>query len=245
MREFGADIWLIDGPPVRAFGIRLPTRMIVVRLRDGSLWINSPVAVSKSLLASIELIGPPRYLVAPTPLHVWRLEEWRRLFPRAELWGPPSIASSPRRRTFAGVLGDETPEQWKADLDQVVFRGNAFLQEVEFLHKPSRTVVFADFLQNYPPDKSRLFLSTLQRLAGVWGLGVPIDIRLTTFNRRLARSSAARMLAWDFDRLVVAHGENLEREARRSVRRAFAWLEPLPDSPEKGEADDKGGDNHR
>jgi hypothetical protein len=225
MREFGPEIWVIEGPPVRAFGIQLPTRMIVVRLRDGSLWINSPVTVSKSLLASIEAIGEPRYLVAPTPLHIWRLEEWRRLFPRAEPWGPPSIARSPRRKMFAGVLGDEPPEQWRADFDQVVFRGNAFLQEVEFLHKPSHTAVFADFLQNYAPEKSRLFLSILQRLAGVSGLGVPIDIRLSTLNRRLARWSVARMLAWDFDRLVVAHGENLECEAKRSVRLAFAWLD--------------------
>jgi hypothetical protein len=225
MREFGPDIWLIDGPPVRAFGIWLPTRMVVVRLRDGSLWINSPVAVSKSLLASMEGIGPPRYLIAPTPLHVWRLDEWRRLFPQAELWGPPGLARSPRRKMFAGLLGDEPPEQWEADLDQVVFKGNAFVQEVEFFHKPSRTLVFADFLQNYPPDKSRRLLSALQRLGGVSGLGVPIDVRLTTFNRKFARLSVAQMLGWDFDGLVVAHGENLAREAKPSVRRAFGWLD--------------------
>jgi Domain of unknown function (DUF4336) len=225
MNEFGPDMWLVDGPRVRAVGIWFPTRMIVVRLQDGSLWINSPVAVSKSLLASIEGVGPPRYLVAPTPLHVWRLDEWHKLFPQAELWGPPSIARSPRRRMFAGVLGDETPEEWKADFDQVVFRGNALVQEVEFFHKLSRTVVFADFLQNYPPGKSRRFLGTLQRLAGVWGLGVAVDIRLTTFNRKLARLSVAKMLAWDFDRLVVAHGENLERDAKSQVRNAFAWLD--------------------
>jgi hypothetical protein len=127
---------------------------------------------------------------------------------------------------FAGFLGDATPVEWASDLDQVLFRRNAFVQEVEFLHKPSRTVVFADFLPNYPPDKSRRFSRASQRLAGVSGLGVPIDVRLTTFNRKLACSSVAKILAWDFDRLVVAQGENLEREAKRLVRRAFSWLIP-------------------
>jgi Domain of unknown function (DUF4336) len=198
--------------------------MVVVRLRDGSIWINSPVAASESLRASLEDLGATRYLVAPTPLHVWRLDEWHALFPQAELWGPPSLAKSSRKNRFAGVLGDEPPAQWQEDFDQVVFKGNAFVREVEFLHKPSRTLVFADFIQNYPPERSGPFARTVQRLAGVSEPGVAIDIRLTIFDRKLARLSVVKILSWDFDRLVVAHGESLSRDAKPLVRRAFAWL---------------------
>jgi Domain of unknown function (DUF4336) len=209
---------------VRVFGIRLPTRMIVVRLRDGSIWINSPVAASQSLRASIEDLGPIRYLVAPTPLHIWRLEKWQGFFPEAEPWGPPSLASSSRKSTFAGVLSDEAPAQWQEDFDQTVFKGNVFVQEVEFLHKWSRTLIFADFMQNFPPERNRPFVRTVQRLAGVSGPGVSIDIRLTFLNRRLGRLSLAKMFSWDFDRLVVAHGEPVDRDAKACFRRAFAWL---------------------
>jgi hypothetical protein len=106
--------------------------MIVVKLRDESLWINSPVEASPALLDEVKALGPVRYLVAPTPLHVWRLAPWGALFPDAELWGP-------------GRLHDDAPSAWAADIDQVVFRGNVFLNETEFFHKPSRTLMVTDY----------------------------------------------------------------------------------------------------
>ena len=45
-----------------------------------------------------------RYLVAPTRMHVWRLEEWHALLPEAELWGPPQIPNTFKRLPFAGIL---------------------------------------------------------------------------------------------------------------------------------------------
>jgi hypothetical protein len=59
--------------------------MIIVKLADGSLWLNSPVSVPTKVLDRIKTSGPVRYLVAPTKMHIWRLEEWRALFPEAEL----------------------------------------------------------------------------------------------------------------------------------------------------------------
>lgn len=157
-------------------------------------------------------------------MHLWRLDEWRSLLPQAEFWGPPSLANSPHRRAFAGILGDKPPHEWQDDLDQVVFSGNAVLREVEFLHKPSRTLIFGDFVQNYPPEESRPLATALRRLAGVSGPGVPIDIRLTFFNKKLGRLALAKMLSWDFDRLVLAHGASLDHDAKPLVCRAFAWL---------------------
>jgi hypothetical protein len=63
--------------------------MIVVKLGDGSLWINSPVEASEATFAEIAALGWVRYLVAPTSLHVWRLVSAHCRFPDAELWGPP------------------------------------------------------------------------------------------------------------------------------------------------------------
>jgi hypothetical protein len=60
--------------------------MVIVKLADGSLWVNSPVSVPTEVLDHIKASGPVRYLVAPTKLHIWRLEEWHALFPEAELW---------------------------------------------------------------------------------------------------------------------------------------------------------------
>ena len=40
------DVWLVDGPLIgfRYMGVRLPfpTRMTIIRLSDGGLWVHSP-----------------------------------------------------------------------------------------------------------------------------------------------------------------------------------------------------------
>ena len=146
LRHFAKGIWIADGPNVRVAFVPLPTRVIVVRLGDGLVWINSPIQASPEVLEQVRAIGPVRYLVAPTPLHVWRLKLWSGLFPDAQLWGPPKARSS--ELTFTGILGDAAPAEWCHDIEQLVFRGNAFIDEVEFFHKPSRTVMLTDFIRN-------------------------------------------------------------------------------------------------
>jgi hypothetical protein len=45
LQAFAKDVWIADGPNVRDFGVMFTTRMVVVKLSDGSLWVNSPVPV--------------------------------------------------------------------------------------------------------------------------------------------------------------------------------------------------------
>ena len=71
--EFAENIWIVDGPNVRDMGFMFTTRMTVVRLCDGSLWVDSPVTVPSETLSRITELGPVRYLVAATPRHDWRL----------------------------------------------------------------------------------------------------------------------------------------------------------------------------
>jgi hypothetical protein len=60
----------LTGPSVRFVSASLPTQMIIVKLGDGSLWFNS-----RETLDQIDVIGPVRYLVAYTALHIWKLEQ--------------------------------------------------------------------------------------------------------------------------------------------------------------------------
>ena len=44
------------------------------------------------------------------------------------------------------------------------------------------------------------------------------------YDRDAARASLRRILAWDFDKLVVAHGPIVTSGAREIVENAFSWL---------------------
>jgi hypothetical protein len=228
LQPFSKDLWIVDGPNVRDMGIMWTTRMAVVKLSDGSLWVSSPVLVPLETLKAITALGPVRYLIAATPRHVWRLEAWHRLFPEAQLWTARTtlVTLKKGRLPFTGILGDEPNYEWAPELDQLAFKGNPLIEEVVFLHKESRTVILDDLLQNHPKVFGKPLRNVLLHLAGVaypQG-GVPLDIRLSFTNRSLARQSLEKLLAWDFDKLIIAHGVCLQAEARPFVVRAFRWL---------------------
>lgn len=226
LSTFANNVWIVEGPPIRFMGIPISTRMILLKLHDGSLWVNSPVSVSSAVLDQIMALGPVRYLVAPTKLHVWRLEEWHTLFPDAELWMPSQIPNEFKHLPVTGILEDIPPQVWADDLDQLVFKGNSFIEEIHFLHKDSQTVILGDFIQNHLPTKNNPLVNFLFKLTGVaypHG-GVALDIRLSFTHRELARRSLEKLLSWDFDKLILAHGVCIEKNAKPFVQRAFRWL---------------------
>lgn len=67
MQAFAPNVWIIDGPTVRDFGVLFTTRMAVVKLADGSIWIESPVSVPFETLKRITEWGPVRYLMPRRP----------------------------------------------------------------------------------------------------------------------------------------------------------------------------------
>lgn len=229
LKEFAQNVWIADGPDVRDMGILFTTRMTVVKLSSGALWVSSPVAVPFETLKQIADLGPVKYLVAATPRHVWRLEAWRALFPEAELWTARKTPFTLKkgRLPAAGVLDNAEHENpWLSDFDLIPFKGNPLIEEVIFFHKISRTLILDDLIQIHPEIGNRPLLNALIRLVGVAAPhgGVAIDIRLSFINRKLARKSLEKLLSRDFDKLIVAHGDCVEKDAKPFVERAFRWL---------------------
>ena len=227
-QSFGTNLWIVDGPDVRDMFLTFTTRMMIVKLFDGSLWINSPVPVSYDMLNKITALGPVKYLVAATPRHVWRLDEWHTLFPEAQLWAPKDSPFTLQKGhlSFTGILGEEPFEGWANDLDQLVFKGNPLISEVFFYHKASKTVIMDDLIQIHPIIKGKPFTNALIKLEGVIAPdgGVGLDLRLTFTHRNEARQSLKKLLSWDFDKLIIAHGVCIEKDAKSFVEKAFHWL---------------------
>ncbi|HEX3457412.1 MAG TPA: hypothetical protein VHR97_05605 [Candidatus Baltobacteraceae bacterium] len=151
----------------------------------------------------------------PTRLHDWRLKQWAGFYPQAQVWN-------------ARMLGDTPPQAWKADIGQLLFRGSRVLTEAEFFHRHSRTLIMADFIQNFQPYQGRALRNALLRFGGILQGGAPRDLRLSFVGRRhteLGRESLFKLLAWDFDKLVPAHGDCVDEDAKSFVERSFRWLQ--------------------
>jgi hypothetical protein len=228
LQAFSKNIWIVNGPDVRDFGVMFTTRMVIVRLTDGSLWINSPVPVPFDTLKCITALGPVKFIVAATPRHVWRLQGPHILFPDAQLWVPRTTLFTLKKSPLplTGILTDIPYQGWAKDLDQIPFKGNPLIEEVLFFHKESRTVILDDLIQIHPLVKGKFLRNALFKFEGVafpYG-GVALDIRLSFTHRNLARRSLEKLLSWDFDKLIIAHGVCIEKDAKRLVERAFRWL---------------------
>ena len=65
--KWADNVYVIEGPAVRDMGIMFTTRMVIVKLADGTLWLDSPVPLPFETLLRITELGPVRYLVAATP----------------------------------------------------------------------------------------------------------------------------------------------------------------------------------
>ena len=142
--QFGPEIWIADGPVASFYGFPYPARMAVVRLFDGSLFVWSPVALSGSLRASIDVLGPVRCLVSPNALHHLFLAEWKSAYPEARLYASPRLRGKRKDLAFDVMLAGVPEPEWAADIEQVVLHGSFYLTEVVFFHRHSHTALFAE-----------------------------------------------------------------------------------------------------
>ena len=220
------DIWIADGPVVRFFGFPYPTRMTLVRLPDDALWVCSPIALSDALAQQIERLGVPRHLVSPNKFHHLFLGEWQRRWPGAWLYASPGLARRRRDLRFAAELGDQAEAAWTGSIDQVVFRGSVVMEEVAFFHRASRTAIFTDLIQRFDPRLLDGWRSWVMRLDGLVGPdgSTPREWRLTFLDRRALRRAKAAALAWNPERLVVAHGMWARIGGRAVLERALRWM---------------------
>jgi hypothetical protein len=226
LAEVDRDIWIADGSSVSFFGVPYPTRMTVVRLSDGDLWVWSPIRLDEGLKAAVNELGSVRYLVSPNKLHHLFLREWAHAWSTAKLYASPGLAKRRHDLRFAGELGDEPDPAWAEEIDQVLFHGSVFMDEVVFFHRASRTALVTDLVQRFDPATLHGWRRIVMTLGGVVGPNgsTPRDWRLSFWNRSRARTARHDLLAWNPRRVIIAHGEWIPDGGREALERALAWM---------------------
>ncbi len=226
MRQLDANLW-VDEQPLRFFGLEIGTRMTVVRLPGGGLWIHSPIEPTPGRVDALRRLGEPAALVAPNRFHHLYAGDWRDAFPGASLHLAPGLEEKRPELLPAEVLGDEAPEAWAGCLAQVALRGFPLGNEVVFFHAESATLVATDLALNLSPRFSGWARLSL-RLAGVKGVLSPTLLeRLSIRDRDAFRGSLERIFAWPFERVIVAHGDVVEEGARAALAEGYAFLGSL------------------
>ena len=226
LKPFGEDIWIADGSDAVVAGFRYPTRMALIKLRDGALFVWSPIELSPKLRTAVDALGRVRHLVEPNSLHHRFLLDWTSAYPSAKTYAPPGLRKKCPEIFFDSDLGDEPAPDWHLEIDQVQVKGNLITTEVVFFHAPSGTVLFTDLIQQLAPASVsgwRGLVAKLDRLTGDEP-SVPQKFRIAFIDRHAARRSLQRILAWPAQNVLMAHGKPVDKDAGAFIRRAFGWL---------------------
>jgi hypothetical protein len=227
-------IWWVDGPVIKMsvgpFSLPFPTRMAVIRLRSGGLWLWSPTAPTPELFAELDALGRVEHLVSPNRFHYAAIPAWKERYPHATAWASPGVRERARSQkidvTFDADLGDGAPPEWAGDIEQLIFKGSRFVEEVVFFHRASSTLLLADLVIAFEREHVRPHLRWLFALGGMTSPGqTPHDLRATFWGRKpQARASYQRMLEWEPRRVIFGHGRFYLDDAKARLERAFAWL---------------------
>lgn len=227
LEKLGDEIWTAEGSDVVAMlGFHYPTRMAVIRLAGSELFVWSPIAPTDGLRAEVEALGNVGYLIAPNALHHLFIADWKRSYPDARIHAAPGLREKRRDIAFDGELGDTSVPEWSGDIEHVVVKGNAITSEAVFFHRTNRTVIFTDLIQQLPAN----WFSGWRAVVAKWDLmlgpepSVPRKFRAAFTDRRAARASVERILAWPAEKVLMAHGTPVNANGQAFLRRAFGWL---------------------
>ena len=236
LKPVADNIWIVDGPKIyMAFplGIRVPfpTRMTLIRLKSGGLFVHSPTAPDEAMMKAIDDLGPVEHLLSSNMLHYANIAAWKERYPDAIAWAAPKVRDRAKAQnievSFDRDLGEAPDVLWADDIDQLIFAGSKVLDEVVFFHRDSKTVILTDLIENFESEKVSPGLRMLVKMAGAVDPDgkAPIDLRLTfAGGKDAARESLAQMLAWQPERVILAHGRWYESQGTEELRRAFRWL---------------------
>ncbi|BDM83286.1 DUF4336 domain-containing protein [Acaryochloris marina] len=172
--QIASNIWTIEAegfvyyrPPAQP-RYPYPHRAVVIRLRNNTLFVHSPIALTPAIKKEVDTLGTVKYLVSPNHIHHLHLGEWSEAYPAAILYASPGLIAKRKGLTFEKTLSTDNPEsEWEGQIEQSIFKSwNGWFDELVFFHCESRTVVLTDMIMDFNPST----FSALSQVTTQWNL---------------------------------------------------------------------------
>jgi hypothetical protein len=219
------QIWILEYP-VRYGGMELYARMTIIKLASGELLIHDPCPIDERIKQAINALGRVKYIVAPGYYHHLFVTDFQRRYPDAETFICPGLERKRPDMAFDWILGNKADPRWRGELEQVLVTGPRFIWEVAFFHIPSKTLILVDLLENIGDDYTHKAGPLLQLwwkvVFHMWNRpkAAP-EYQLGWGDKRRVRQAMNRILEWDPERVILAHGEPIEGNINERLRAAW------------------------
>ena len=227
LKEIDKNIWIYDGSTVNFYGLPYSTRMTVIRLSNGNLWIHSPEKLNEELKEELGNLGKVEHLISPNKLHHLFLPEWISAYPDAKCYASPGLIEKRQDIKFTKELSNMSEKEWVDEIEQTVFQGSPLMEEVVFFHISSKTLILTDLIENFKPTAFNWWQKPIARFTGILSPNgkTPIDWRISfLFGKAKARIALDIMLGWRPKNIVISHGECIIDNGFEFLNKSFKWV---------------------
>tara|TARA_S200000501_G_C20703372_1_gene690606 strand:+ start:178 stop:804 length:627 start_codon:yes stop_codon:yes gene_type:complete len=201
MKKLATNIWIHDHVTHLEDGRKLPLRLTAVQLSNKKLWIHAPTPLSNILKIQLSNIGDVGYLFSGNNLHNMFFMDWVETYPQAEAWVTPGIPEKLPNLDNYSVLKENI---WTDDFDATSMKEVPKFDETVFYHYASKSLIVTDLVQN---DAKR----------GTY-LAPPLLKEGTIQDQKAFKDFITHIKTWDFNRIVVTHGDIVEVQAKQKFR---------------------------
>ena len=202
---------------------RFPRRMTVITLNNGGSAIWSAIPLRETEMARIDALGPVRFLIVPNQGHRLDLRPWHVRYPDAKIIAPPGA-----REAVAEAAAVDATEDVIHD-PAIRFQLLAGTKADEFALTVSRndgtTLILNDILANVRHPKGW----GAHIMARLFGFGIERPRTSWPVRRMFVKDPAmvaAQFRRWsaipDLRRIIVSHGDVIERAPAEVLERAAA-----------------------
>jgi len=223
------QIWILEYP-IRFAGLNVFGRMTIVKLDGGDLLIHDPCEFSDLVMREIDAIGEVKYIVAPGSYHHLFVTDFQQKYPNAETFICPGLERKRPDIKFEWILGNKPDHRWANIFDLVVIQGTKYMWEVAFFHKPSKTLILVDLLENFGDDfkhpTSLLLRFWWKVVYRMWNnpKAAP-EYQMGWGKKDIVKEGLNKILSWKAKRVILAHGELIESDVSNVL--GSAWHKVL------------------
>lgn len=227
LREIDRDIWVAE-QPFRYFGLSVGTRMTVIRLANHELAVICPIQISDEIVSQLGEIGTVRHIIAPNLYHYLFAANFKTLYPNGTFWAVPVLEVKKPDLAIDQIINSASNSLWDG-LEYVFFNGFRTLglsgvdslNECVFFHAASRTLILTDTAFHFDDSFPGLTQFAARVLGGYKSLSPSLLERIATTEKQKVRQSVEKILGWDFERVIMAHGSIVEQNAKEKFKQGY------------------------
>ena len=220
------NLWLVR-QPLELFGMDFGTVMTIIKLKDSSLWIHSPVEPSSELLRHLDSLGNVTSVISPSNFHHLYAASFMNEFPDAHYYYSPGVEKKQRKKigdiTLKTELSENSKAPWNDEIEILKIGGMPFVNEFVFYHKNSQTLIASDLIFNLKKNKGML-QKIIFPIMGIKD-GIPGQSRLfkSCIRDKIEYNKAINKLqSWDIRRVIIGHGGVIEHNPNEIIHELIA-----------------------